>query len=534
MRDLLCTAAALFALSGPSYAQSIDVGQLGSAEAYEPGTLTPADGALGNNLWASTPADVAEELILDLPQNFQNPIARELTRRALLSPGVPPMQDGDGSFSGNRLGAIIKLSELSAAQDIAQRSPGLASSQELRADLALLSGDISSACTQSDSILEKRAEIYWMKLRAFCHVERGETAAAELTLDLIRSSGDNDKGYTALMRSLTGVPGRPDVRAVNGSPLSIAMMASADIPWPAGQQPPASAAQTAFNAVKNNDERFKALLVAAPAMSDGQIRQILDSLGAPESGLASDLAGGVMETQAPITLETAMSDKGGAGFAQLYHLSRSGSQEEQLPALIELLSRADKANQFARFAKLVEPQLQGIYYPDLTAGQIPMIAKTAALRGDIIALQQLHGLMDDNTAHQDRIALAADAIGNGFFGGALGTDIETRLREKNSRALRDALIAYGLGANLSDTAAHKIFSQRNNLGRLSGKGLLLQSAARRRAQAETALRAALMLESGALSDLDMFLIIDSLYNAGLNEQAGKLAALDFLEPLSGQ
>ena len=520
--------------AAPILAQGLEVGDLSQAQAFEPGALNSGSGALSSGLWTGTGAQTAEQLINDLPEIYKHPVARNLARRVLLSPGVPPSGNDDQSFPVTRMNGIIRLSELAAAQDIADRSPGLASSEILKADLSLLAGDMETACKKSDSIIEGRSEPYWMKLRALCHIERGETAAADVTLDLLRNGGKTNPYFERLLRHMTGIPGAPDLSGMPATPLHIAMMGQAGLEWPAGQEPAIAAAQTVFNASTSRDARLKALMSAASALSDTQIKNVLDGF-APDSPIGAGLAGGVGGVSAEPSLDSALADKTANGFYQLFQIAQSGPFEARQAATIALLSRAEQGGGFDRFVTFLGPQIQLIDPSTLLASDLPIYARAAILRGDLGALQQTYRALESNPPAQERIALAADALGNGFFGGNLGTDIDTRLAKpgKKARALRDALLAYALGATLSD-AALEALTEKAHMGRMTGALFAFDAASAKRAEAETALRAASILESGAgsvVSDFTLHKVVRGLYQAGLTDEAARLAALDFIQDL---
>ncbi len=536
MRHLLLSAALILSAGQMAQAQSIEVSELGSAQAYEPGAISIGSAALGNSLWQGTSAETSEALINKLPDHYRYSVARDLVRSALLSPGAPPSNDEDNSYAANRMNAVIKLGEMGAARDIANRTSGLANSQNLKSDMALLSGDIAGACDISDSIQDARSESYWMKLRAFCHAERSETAAAEVTLDLLKSSGHSDKGFEQLMLPMIGVPGMPDLTEIDASPLSIVMMNKSGYQWPGGTTPAVAAAQMAYSSVASPDDRLKALFAAGNALSDAQMREIIAGLNVEGNAVEEALVGGLAGQTTTPNLDSALSDKSAKGFSQLLTLVDNGGEDRQL-ALIELLRRAEAASALPRFVDLLESSLLTLSYSDLKPGDIPLIARTSVLRSDLGALQQIYTQLENDSQSQDRIALAADALGNGFFGGSLGTDIDSRLEKpgQKARALRDALIAHALGANLSDFALTAL-NKKAVIGRISGDMVAFEAAVRNRAQAEAALRAALILENageGKLSDGTIFVVIDGLYRAGLTDQAAQLAAEDFLSGLPG-
>ncbi len=520
-----------------SAAQGLEIGELTQAQAFEPGAADIGGGALSSNLWTGTSADTAEVLIDALPENYSNPVARSLARRVLLSAGAPPLNDADNSYPVTRMNGIIRLSEMAAAQDIAARSPGLASSEVLKADLALLSGDMSAACQKSDSVIEGRSEPYWMKLRALCHIERSESAAADVTLDLLRNAGEQDPYFERLLRHMTGVPGTPDLAGIPATPLHIAMMGQAGLEWPSGKKPAVAAAQTVFNASVDDATRLAALLAAGPALSDAQIVEIIDSFAPQNTSADTGLVGSFAGLPAEPNLDTATADKSAKGFYQLHNLAQLGDSNTRLGALIALLRRADQGGGFDRFVRLMTPQLQIIDYTDARGDDLPLLTRAAIVRSDLGALQQIYGALEGNPPAQERIALAADALGNGFFGGNLGTDIDMRLTKpgKKNRALRDAMLAHALGANLSEPALSAI-SEKAFFGQTSGNLFAFELASRKQTIAETALRAAQVLEArpdGNLSDFVLYKVVSGLYQAGLTDEASRLAALDFIQDFPG-
>lgn len=320
------------------------------------------------------------------------------------------------------------------------------------------------------------------------------------------------------------------------TPLHIAMMSQAGLDWSAGQEPAIAAAQTVFNVSADNDTRLKALMSAGPALSDTQIREILEGM-VPSSPDSAGLAGGVAGLSMEPGLEIALADRSAAGFYQLYQIAQTGDFDARQTATMALLSRAEQGGGFARFVRFLSPQIQLIDLSKVLASDLPLLARAAILRADLGALQQIYRALESNPPAQDRIALAADALGNGFFGGNLGTDIDSRLERpgKKARAFRDALLAYALGAELSDTALMAL-SEKSHIGRYTGALFAFDAASKKRAQAETALRAAALLETAAdgnLPDFTLHKVVSGLYKAGLTDEAARLAALDFIRDIPG-
>lgn len=516
----------------PVQAQDVYTDELAPAVLSDPGVLVPGQGGLDRSLWSRTSAAQAVDLLDSLPDQFSNPVARDLVRAVVLSGGTPPQGESDPTFGATRMEAIFNLADMTAAQEIIRRSD-LSQDQQLQADMALLAGNDDGACSQSDSIVDGRGEDYWMRLRAYCHILRDEKPAAELTADLLKQKGYQDPAFYSLIGLLSGVPAQPNMKGLTADPLHIAMVDKGNLPWPSSDIPAVVGARMALNSVSTPKDKLKGVLAAGDALSDAQMQQVLSELSQTYESI--NLAGGgqlqPLEFQ-PVDYEAARNAAAPAAMGLLYDVARQGGSEDRTKAVAELLKRADRAGAFDRFAKLLTPQLESL---SSYGGDLPLITRAAVARGDLSALQQVYQSLGDNPNAQQRVALAADALGNGFYGGTLGTDIDTRLAQQGSagdRALRDALLAYALGANLSEAAMDKLEGKR--LGSLSGDWLALQGAGKQQAQAQTALRAALLLEKSkgrTLDKMELYYIVDALYQAGLTEFAGRLAADDFLRGL---
>lgn len=201
-----------------------------------------------------------------------------------------------------------------------------------------------------------------------------------------------------------------------------------------------------------------------------------------------------------------------------------------------LLVQSETAGILTPIAKLLETDIASV--PDnLRAAENPSLyARLAVQNRDIGSLQALFQNLDEDNPLRGRIALASDALGNGFILTDLGVDIEARLAVKGdgqARAVRDTYIAVSLGAKLSDTALKVLLS----IDKLEGhtappaKLLALKDAGLRRAQAETLLRAAKIIGQYDVSELrvdTLTSILTAFNETSLHTQAGQLAALDFL------
>ena len=532
LRSLLLSVS--FISSGFAAAQSIEVGQLGAAQAFDAGVIDFNSGGLDPALWQGTSAKMATHLLSKAPLSSTDPIIKDMIRAVVLTAGVPP-EGTDAGYAKARLRSVMALNDPAALQNLASRSPDIVADPAVRADLALAVGEVENACAMADSITEGRGTPTWARLRAFCHVMRGEIPAAELTAKLLKSSDYEDKTYFELLDRLTGVSSNSEALDVSGDPLYAAMAGAiaAQSPAPmasASLMTPMQAMMVAKDPEATPDARLSAVFKAGKLLDDGTITQILN--GVIYDGVdVNDLS-----AASQYTIDTALANPAGKGFAQLYALAKQGGDPAiTAKAASAVLKRAQDKGAFARFAKLLENEIAVMPAEAKAAADLSLFAKAAVLRNDIGALQALHGSLGEDPKAQARIALAADALGNGFRLGDLGRDIEGRLKETAARprALRDAYIALALGSTLSAEGALALEGARSGAGRAltAGDKAALHAAAKASSRGETTLRATIALEGRKLDGPSKAAVIEALMDAQLTQFAGQLAALDYLDAL---
>ena len=176
---------------------------------------------------------------------------------------------------------------------------------------------------------------------------------------------------------------------------------------------------------------------------------------------------------------------------------------------------------------------------DMAALDLKGFAQKAIMARDVETLRGLYGALEGD-ARQARIALAADALGNGFNFGPLGKDIDSRLSGENSqsqagkiRAQRDAMLALAMGAQISDAARTALKGQALTTGRSlsAGDKAIMRAAVKSGAQAELVLLSAQHLEGPRLDTQSLAALVEYLNSAGLPQFAGRIAAQDFIADL---
>ena len=518
MKTLLLTT--VFALI-PTFAlaQSIETGQLGEAKAFDAGVIDARTGGLDTALWQGTSAQTAVRLMKSLPLSSEKDLVQDMIEAVVLSAGVPPQGD-TSEYDQIRLKTVMAMGDKAALDNLASRNPDITRDPEVRTDLALAGGDVTAACQIADNITEGRGEPHWAKLRAFCHMDREEISAAELTTELLKGSGYEDDSFFGLMRVLTGASKDiPDTKNVS-DPLIMVMAKRA------GESQDSLSVDTATDPEAKAETRIKALFEFANQLSDAQITAAFSDLAFNEN----DLVG-----SASFDLESAKANVGPQGTAQIFQLANSNDARTSVAAMAMMLAAADKKGVFSRFAKLFENNLSIIPAGMQAEADLPLFTRAAIERGDIGALQGFHQTLPEGP-QKLRIALISDALGNGFTLGTLGEDIESRLAGEGAqkrRAIRDTFISAAMGSRLSGGAAEALEGAGNGSGVAINAGdlLALKAAAKAGSRAETALRAAIMIDRGTLDNPSLAAVIDALQTAGLPQFAGRLAAEDFLKDL---
>lgn len=491
-----------YGLSAPA---EIESEILGAAKDYDAGTLQ--DGALDTSLWQGTSARWAARLLSNAPLKSQDPIIRDMVRTVILSGGVPPRattQAEAESYESARLQAVLAIESgrpgyASTLDNFLARNPDLAQSPLAQVDLALTKRDWQRACEISDTITTERALPQWARLRATCHALRGEMSAADVTRDLLRSSGYDNPAYHAQMDAL--LTGQDPAAETDPTDALVTFLASrAPKERSIVDAPPAPGKDTELDAV------FK-------SFADTELDVMASTLG----NLSFDIA------TADLDLETAMSDPSARATGRLFVLGQSGDAA----ALDAFISRAVKAgiDEAVALTKLT-PIIQQLSARDRVNTNLTRYSRAALLTRDIASLQQIYAALPDGPL-QARIALITDALGGGFNGQSMGRDIEGRLKNPatQTQAVTDAQIAFALGATLSDAVATILADQ--NLPGLTlpqSQLLLLDAAIKDNSRAEVTLLVATQLTRDGLNVTDKTRLISALTEVGLPQFAGPIAA----------
>lgn len=488
----LC-AAAFIAIATPAFSQSIEVGQLDDAKAFAPGI--EIDGALESEAWQGTSADRAARLLSDLPTDRSNPIVRNMLRRVVLSGLVPPA-GADEAFERTRIMAAQELATPDEYARFAARNPA-ARDPALRVDAYISRGDLAAACDISDAIQQGRSDSYWIRLRAACHDMRDETAAADLSRDILR-----DRGEEATLV----VPSPPegfwvDFMAMDAAGLDRLMTELAGDPAPAGPPEAESVEESLADTARNDDE----IITTEPILDPFPL------FVEPDPDLAFDLI-------------ASMEDPSDQGTARLFILGRDGDAK----AVSEFVARATDAGlDPSRVLSRIPAVLDAT---DMASVNLPLFARYAVVTRDIVLMQALFASTDDEQM-RERLALASDALGGGFYHRELGEGLETALADEGEGAVKDVLTALALGSNMTETI-EALLRDMGPSGTADTNWIAIDYAIDRRARAESLLRFSDMIAARKADDpWTLYRTIRGLRAVGFTDTAGQLAAYEFLRGL---
>jgi hypothetical protein len=193
-RACIAAAAALVAAGGASGQGVGDVlaAPLADVDPFVVGALAPRDGGLPDTLWAGSDLEGVADAASRAPGESGFLAASEMTARALMSAGASPSPPGDRRGAAiARVSALLDLGRIDAVDAIVTQTASGLDDPELAAlavQARLAKGEVAAACRAGDELGNGRDGAFWLRLRAACYAWAGETAAAQLTLDLAREA----------------------------------------------------------------------------------------------------------------------------------------------------------------------------------------------------------------------------------------------------------------------------------------------------------------------------------------------------------
>jgi hypothetical protein len=506
---IAATLAGALAMAAPAAAQ-VQVQPLAAPDLFSTGG---GKSDLPSDLWRGSSGTLAKLVIPELASRPITPAAAALARHVLEVGGNGPEGAGnDPDLAGARAEALLKLGDPAAAQAITDgvsNLPQLTALSRVAAQAALISGQDDKACSIGDTLVMGREGGFWLRLRAYCQARAGQTAAAQLTLELADQQ-EHRPDFERLMNALIAGGSPAGVQATLDDPLDFAISRKLGLDWaPALDAAPASIAV----AVARDGS------APAPARLAAAARAARLGLATPEAYAAL--------TPPPTALppSDATSPSGEAALVVLAGSTNDLTLKES--AVIALLKRAKDGSEFQALARLAAPAIGQIMAAHPVLRQPFLFAMAAAAAGDVPSAKAARAAVGQGTpapspadlALLDALiaaaatpvdASAADALGPI----ASGSDAAARSRAAGALALLAAYVPLGpqarfdvadadLGASHLPSGRLLALEQASEQGRIGDTALyVLGTCVEAGAAGPTAAERALMVRALIKAHLD--------------------------------
>ncbi len=402
--------------AGPALGQEQAPVQVQTLTAPDLFSAGAPDDDLPSDLWKGSSAALARKVIPQVASQPLSPAAAALARHVLgASASAPDGAGDDAELAGRRALALLALGDTDVVESITARTPSLSQKallSQAAAEAALIKGEEDKACGIGDALAQGRGQVYWLRLRTFCQARAGQTAPAQLTLELANQQG-RDPDFSRLMAAMLagGDGGSPVLdngldfalskRVASGwaqalvnapAPIAVAAAKDAALPPDARLVAAARAARAGFIVPAAYD--------AAPLAPPTQA-PVAAAPTAPPTGSAQDASAQDVSAQAAPATPTALdplanlataNQPGAAGEGALVQIA-AGANDMTLKeqALIELLKRARSWNEFQTLARLAEPGIKTLLAAQAVLREPVLFAQAAAAAGDAVSAKAARG-----------------------------------------------------------------------------------------------------------------------------------------------
>ncbi len=376
----------------PVGSDAVTVRSLGAPDMSSIGTLYSDQGGLGVEMWQGSDRATAEALLRALPGATRSTSLRVLERRLLLSAAQAPgnLMTGASQTATDllairlaKLGQMGDTAGIIALAKAAGPAGGGAATDRAAADAALLSGDNKSACEKVSTHVGE--DLYWLKLQLYCQAVSGETAAASVTLSLLRDQGLDDQTYLAIASVLTGEQRGKLEKLGPLDPVAFAMLRATKRPIPpevAASASPAVLVAIATAEGTPSDQRLAAAEVA-------------EAYGALPTGTLVDLYAAESFTEAEKAGPTTVTAKKNARAAALLYQLAVNQNSPSLRA--EYLKRGLELGRerglFATAARASLAPMKALEPGAELAGQSGMLIRGLLAAGDVEAARKWAGAL---------------------------------------------------------------------------------------------------------------------------------------------
>ena len=368
---------------------SVEVDVLSDVDDSGAGLLGAASGGFGPDVWTRSERLAIELLLPSMPVATPSPAMNALGRRLLLSSApVPPGVTGGMAILPLRLERLFEAGELDAVREIVDKNGRLAEDSDAALYAAwadLLQRRTNEACAIAAGLKQDRDRVDWARLRTLCFALSGESAAADLTADLLREQGGADDLFLALVSRLTAKSKGELPRATTIDPVHVALFAETGTA--PGDAEIADASPVILAAIAA-DERFPLDMRLDAGERAARVGAFpADALASLFDGVSFD------EAQVASPLSQADALPPARGTALLYRavktLSVPAAAAEALRAALE---RARAQGLYTVAARLYWPILRGVEPSDSYAAVAADLGRFALIHGDVAAARDWYDM----------------------------------------------------------------------------------------------------------------------------------------------
>jgi hypothetical protein len=204
------TVAAPASPTAPAAPSGIQIQEIGSPNSYA-GTLEPADGGFGYDMWKGTSAHDIETLLPRIPLPGPSPAMRSLARRLILSNAEPPTGQADRDLLSTRAEQLARIGNLADMEAFLAVVPANSKDPALtafRREVMWLKNDVDGACAQAGADLAVMPnDLDLSRQQLLCRAATGQAKEAQLGIDMLREQGQSDPKLVVLVDALSGAKG---------------------------------------------------------------------------------------------------------------------------------------------------------------------------------------------------------------------------------------------------------------------------------------------------------------------------------------
>jgi hypothetical protein len=360
--------------AGDRSGANVEIIGLSEVDPSSVGTKGPSAGGLGPRAWATlTRADLIDRLER-LPALERSPVMRDLALRALLTAGAAPKGKDGPPWLAARLDALLRRGEWEEAAAMAARAPATdLDAQRAGIEARMLMADDASACSALRALTPPPDGPFWAKARAWCQIVAGDTAAAQLSLEVLRETQSADADFFAAA-ALALEATKPSAAPNPQNPIHFAM-------WRKAGLAPAAAAQTETPA---QAEWVRAASADGLAKLSGVGLLVRWGLRTSDELIQLSNSGVVNADQKDDPEEAAKKLSAGAGDAlYLRSIQARTVPAAKASAFVAMLQRTQSRGEFPYGADLLSEQALAIAPLPETAWAAPDVARVLIYTGQV-------------------------------------------------------------------------------------------------------------------------------------------------------